>query len=109
MAEKRTKQKSTRNTKDNSKAKSNSVTSKKSSAKSSKAKGKNKKQDLSFYEAHRNALMLVYLAVSVFMLCVAFIPGYNFWLRIRGACYGFFGLGFILFAFGILYVNPSCS
>ena len=105
MAEKKTKQKSTRNTKDNSKAKSKSGASKKSSAKSSKAKGKNKKQDLSFYEAHRNALMLVYLAVSVFMLCVAFIPGYNFWLRIRGACYGFFGLGFILFAFGILYVG----
>ena len=105
MAEKKTKQKSTRNTKDNSKAKSKSGASKKSSAKSSKAKGKNKKQDLSFYEAHRNALMLVYLAMSVFMLCVAFIPGYNFWLRIRGACYGFFGLGFILFAFGILYVG----
>lgn len=107
MAESKTKQKSTRNSKSSAKSKSKtkSGASKKASPKSSKAKGKNKKQDLSFYEAHRNVLMLVYLALSVFMLCVAFIPGYNIWLRIRGGCYGFFGLGFIPLAFCILYTG----
>lgn len=105
MAESKTKskQKSTRNSKTNSKSKSG--TSKKASSKSSKAKGKIKKQELSFYDNHRNVLMLIYLAVSVLMLCVAFIPGYNFWLRIRGGCYGFFGVGFIFFAFAVLYVG----
>ena len=109
MAENKTKQKTTRQSesgsKANNKSKGKTGSAKKSSTKSAKGKGKNKKENLSFYESHRNILMLLYLAVSVFMLCVAFIPGYNFWLRIRGACYGFFGLGFIVFALCILYVG----
>ena len=79
-----------------SKAKPKSASTKKTAAKSKKGKGK--KNTLSFYESHRNVLMLVYLFVSVFMLCVSFIPGYNFWLRIRGACFGFFGVGFVMLA-----------
>lgn len=86
-----------------SKAKPKSVSTKKTAAKSKKSKGK--KNTLSFYESHRNVLMLVYLFVSVFMLCVSFIPGYNFWLRIRGACFGFFGVGFVMLAFCCLIVG----
>ena len=86
-----------------SKAKPKSASTKKTAAKSKKGKGK--KNTLSFYESHRNVLMLVYLFVSVFMLCVSFIPGYNFWLRIRGACFGFFGVGFVMLAFCCLIVG----
>lgn len=86
-----------------SKTKAKSASSKKSAAKSKKGKGK--KNTLSFYESHRNVLMLVYLFVSVFMFCVSFIPGYNIWLRIRGAFFGFFGVGFVMLAFCCLIIG----
>ena len=90
MADSKNKSKSTQKSKSKPKA-----TGKKTA---SKAKGKGKKNKLSFYESHRNVLMLVYLFLSAFMLCVSFIPGYNFWLKIRGAFFGFFGVGFVLLA-----------
>ncbi|MGN1194925.1 MAG: DNA translocase FtsK [Acutalibacteraceae bacterium] len=96
------------NTKTKSKSNQKSKTKTKTgSAKKSgpKSKSKNKKNKLSFYESHRNVLMLVYLFVAAFMLCVSFIPGYNFWLKIRGACYGFFGVGFVVFAFCNLIIG----
>lgn len=100
MAENKTKSKTNSKSKSAAGSKSKTNSSKKSSSKAAKGKGrgKNKKNTLSFYESHRNALMLTYLAVSVLMFCISFIPGYNFWLKIRGACFGFFGFGFIVLA-----------
>ena len=53
------------------------TTAKKStgSKKKSGAKKNNKKNKLSFYEAHRQTIMFSYLIVSLFLLTVAFIPG----------------------------------
>lgn len=98
MAQSKTKSKSASKSSRGSNSKTSS--SKKSSAKTAKnkGKGKNKKNNLSFFEGHRNALMLSYLAAAVLMFCISFIPGYNVWLKIRGACFGFFGFGFIVLA-----------
>lgn len=74
-----------------------------------KKNGKSKTDSLSFYVRHRNLLMLSYLLCALVMLCFAFIPGYNFWTKIRGAFYGFFGLGFVPFAVCILILGVKIS
>lgn len=83
------------------------TTAKKStgSKKKSGAKKNNKKNKLSFYEAHRQTIMFSYLIVSLFLLTVAFIPGRNIWASVRGAFFGFFGLGFYLFDVFVLIIG----
>ena len=83
------------------------TTAKKStgSNKKSGAKKNNKKKKLSFYEAHRQTIMFSYLIVSLFLMTVAFIPGRNIWASVRGAFFGFFGLGFYLFDVFILIIG----
>ena len=84
-------------------ANSKTTKTKKTSAakkKNPSPKKNSKKQNLSFYESHRSAIMFVYLIVSLLLMTVAFIPGRNVWASIRGFFFGFFGLfsfGFSLF------------
>ena len=68
-------------------------------------KKNSKKQNLSFYESHRSAIMFVYLIVSLLLMTVAFIPGRNVWASIRGFFFGFFGLGFYLFDIFLLVIG----
>ena len=59
--------------------------------------GKKQPVRVSYYESHRKLLMLIYLVLSLVFLCVAFIPGYNVWAKIRGVFFAFFGTGFYVF------------
>ncbi len=76
---------------------SNTAKSKNNKGKSTvKRVGKDKNVQLTFYDSHRNAIMLAYLAVSVFMFFVVIIQGYNLWQKFRSALFALLGLGFIL-------------
>lgn len=77
------------------KTKKGGMSKKVTGTKNSNKKGKQKK--LSFYEEHRTTLVLIYIVIAVLLLFVAFIPGYNIWAKIRGAFFGFFGIGFYVF------------
>ncbi len=81
------------------------TTKKASTKKKSGAKKGKKKTKLSFYEAHRSAIMFSYLIVALFLLIVAFIPGRNVWASIRGFFFGTFGLGFYLFDIFLLVIG----
>ena len=59
--------------------------------------GKKQTPRVSYYESHRKLLMLIYLVLSLVFLCIAFIPGYNVWAKIRGVFFAFFGTGFYVF------------
>lgn len=87
-------------TKKNSKGKKSASSKKKSSSKK-----RGKKSKLSFYEAHRTAIMLAYLLTSLFLLIIAFIPGQNVWAGIRGVFFGVFGLGFYIFDIFVLIIG----
>ena len=89
-------------------ANSKTTKTKKTSAakkKNPSPKKNSKKQNLSFYESHRSAIMVVYLIVSLLLMTVAFIPGRNVWASIRGFFFGFFGLGFYLFDIFLLVIG----
>ena len=89
-------------------ANSKTTKTKKTSAakkKNPSPKKNSKKQNLSFYESHRSAIMFVYLIVSLLLMTVAFIPGRNVWASIRGFFFGFFGLGFYLFDIFLLVIG----
>ncbi|MCM1392762.1 MAG: DNA translocase FtsK [Ruminococcus sp.] len=95
------------------KGKGNSAKKSGSSGKTSKAKSNSKSKQksngkqikLSFYDSHRTPIMLVYLALSVVFTCFIFIKGYNVWARIRGAFFGFFGIGFCVFTLCLLIMG----
>ena len=73
---------------------------KKNNASKGRAKtsgGKKAQPQVSYYESHRKLLMLIYLVLSLVFLCIAFIPGYNVWAKIRGVFFAFFGTGFYVF------------
>lgn len=89
-------------------ANSKTTKTKKTSAakkKNPSPKKNSKKQNLSFFESHRSAIMFVYLIVSLLLMTVAFIPGRNVWASIRGFFFGFFGLGFYLFDIFLLVIG----
>ena len=58
--------------------------------------GKDKQITLSFYEKYTNAIMLGYIIASVLLACIAFIPGYNLWQKLRACFFATTGLGFYL-------------
>ena len=86
------------------KKKTNKKTTSKSKAKGKKSNQK-RKSNVSFYEAHRSVFMLCYLAVSLFFMCIAFIPGVNVWASIKGGFFAFFGAGFYVFNFCMFVVG----
>ena len=79
-----------------------STKGKKGKAKTTK---KGKQQKFTFYETNRTTLVLIYLAVALFLLAAAFIPGLNFWAKVRGVFFGFFGIGFYAFALSLLVIG----
>ena len=50
----------------------------------SKYVGKNKNYSVPFSERYHNAIMLSYIIGGIFLGCVALIPGYNLWEKLRG-------------------------
>ncbi len=64
--------------------------------KNSKYVGKNKDYSMSFSERYHNAIMLVYILGGIFLGCVAVIPGFNIWEKLRGVLFSAFGLSFYL-------------
>lgn len=85
------------------KAQSNS---KKNNKKSNvKRVGKDKNIKLSFYEQHRNAIMLSYAAVTLLLTFVMLVPGYNLWQKLRSAFFSLFGLGFVLVVIELIIIT----
>ncbi len=66
------------------------------SSKSTKYVGKKKNYSESFSERYHNAIMLSYILGGIFMGCIALIPGFNIWEKLRGVLFASFGLGFYL-------------
>ncbi len=64
--------------------------------------GKNKQLDLTFFQQHLNAVKFSYAFASVLLACLAFIPGYNIWQKIRAGIFAVFGLGFYLLVIVII-------
>ena len=75
-----------------------------SKTKSKKCSGK-KQTELTFFVRYRTAIMLVYLALFVIFFFIAIIKGYNVWARIRGAFFGFFGIGFYVLTLCLLIMG----
>lgn len=84
------------NKKKTSGQKSKSKTASKNKKSNVKRVGKDKRLNLSFYEQHTNAIMLGYIIASVLLACIAFIPGYNLWQKLRACFFATTGLGFYL-------------
>lgn len=70
-----------------------------------KGAGKGKQKKLTFYETNRTTLVLIYLAVSLVLIAAAFIPGLNFWAKVRGVFFSFFGVGFYAFSIGLFIIG----
>lgn len=64
--------------------------------KSTKYVGKKKDYTLSFSERYHNAIMLSYILGGIFLGCIALIPGFNLWEKLRGVLFSAFGLSFYL-------------
>ncbi len=67
--------------------------------------GNDKTLRLSFYEQHRNAIMLSYIVVTALLCFVAIIPGYNIWQKMRASFFAVFGLGFILVVICLIVIS----
>ncbi len=67
--------------------------------------GKDKRLNLSFYEQHTNAIMLGYIIASVLLACIAFIPGYNLWQKLRACFFATTGLGFYLVVIALIIIS----
>ena len=71
----------------------------------SKYVGKNKNYSVPFSERYHNAIMLSYIVGGVFLGCVALIPGYNLWEKLRGLLFSVFGLSLYLLVVQILVIG----
>ncbi len=71
----------------------------------SKYVGKNKNYSIPFSERYHNAIMLSYIISGIFLGCIAFIPGYNLWEKLRGLLFSVFGLSFYLLVIQILVIG----
>lgn len=67
--------------------------------------GKDKNIKVSFYEQHRNAIMLTYAAVTLLLTFVMLVPGYNLWQKLRSAFFSLFGLGFVLVVIELIVIT----
>lgn len=87
------------------KAKSTDKKSKNNRTSNVKRVGKDKSIKQSFYQQHRNAVMLSYITVSVLLFFVAIVPGLNLWQKLRSAFFAAFGLGFILLVILLIAIS----
>ncbi len=86
--------------------KSSSSKKGKTGAKSkSKYVGKNKNYSVPFSERYHNAIMLSYIVGGIFLGCIAIIPGYNLWEKLRGLLFSVFGLSLYLLVVQILVIG----
>ncbi len=99
------KQKTSQNKKPTKTAGRNNSKTKTSNTKKTNSSKKAKQQEFSFYELNRTKIMLCFFLFSALLLCIAFIPGYNFWATVRGAFFGFFGFGFYFLGFLLLAIG----
>ena len=60
--------------------------------------GNDKNYTLSFSQRHYNAIMFSYFIFGALCLCVAFIPGYNVWEKIKAAFFSVFGISLYIVA-----------
>ena len=84
------------NKKKTSGQKNKSKTANKKKNSNVKRVGKDKRLNLSFYEQHTNVIMIGYIIASVLLACIAFIPGYNLWQKLRACFFATTGIGFYL-------------
>ncbi len=85
--------------------KNKSKTANKNKNSNVKRVGKDKRLNLSFYEQHTNVIMLGYIIASVLLACIAFIPGYNLWQKLRACFFATTGLGFYLVVAVLIFIS----
>jgi len=76
---------------------------KKNSSPKTQAKNQPAKKEVS-PESKRQKTAVILMAVSVFVLCVAFIKGQSVWLEMHNALYGVFGLCTAVVPFALIYL-----
>ena len=91
--------------KKSSTAKKGKTSTKSKSKSNSKYVGKNKNYSQPFSERYYNAIMLSYIAGGIILGCIAFIPGYNLWEKLRGLLFSVFGLGLYLLVVQVLVIG----
>ncbi len=89
---------STKNNKSTKKSSSSSSKGKSSSNNKKKSEkpvyvGHDRNYSLPFSQRYHNVIMFSYFLFATFMTCVAFIPGYNLWEKLKAAVFAFFGIG----------------
>ncbi len=92
-------------TKKSSSSKKGKAGTKSKSASSSKYVGKKKDYSQPFSERYHNAIMLSYILGGIFLGCIALIPGYNLWEKLRGLLFSVFGLSLYLLVVQMLVVG----
>ncbi len=92
-------------TKKSSSSKKGKTGSKSKAKSNSKYVGKNKNYSVPFSERYHNAIMLSYIVGGVFLSCVAVIPGYNLWEKLRGLLFSVFGLSLYLLVVQIIVIG----
>ncbi len=80
-------------------------TSKSGAKSNSKYVGKKKNYSQPFSERYHNAIMLSYIIGGIFLGCIAFIPGYNLWEKLRGLLFSVFGLSLYLLVVQIIVIG----
>ncbi len=76
---------------------------KKNTQQKTQSKKQNIKKEVS-PESKRQKTAVVMMAVSVFILCVAFIKGQSVWLEMHNGLYGIFGLCAAVVPFALIYL-----
>ncbi len=67
--------------------------------------GKEKNRQTTFYERNSNAVMLGYIVVTLLLVFVAIIPGYNLWQKFRSGLLAVFGVGFFLAVIELVIIS----
>ena len=89
----------------NKSASKNSKNKNQNKNKSVKQVGKNKQLELTFFQKHNNAIMISYILASVLLVCLAAIPGYNVWQKLRASLFACFGIGFYLVVIEFIVIS----
>lgn len=85
--------------------KSTSGASSKKKSESKYVGKKNNQKTQSFVEEHYNAIMLLYIFGALFLLALALVKGFNFWMTVRSSMFALFGAGFYAFIAVILVIG----
>lgn len=83
--------------------KPNQTAKKKQSASKNSTKSKQPQKKEISPESKRQTTAIIMMAVSVFVLCVAFIKGQSVWLEMHNGLYGIFGFCTFIVPFALIY------